>query len=91
MFGTITSFDTETGALVVTSDAGHTVTGTVTDETEIEFEDADGDESDEDEGDFEDREATAADLAPGVRVAEIELDDDAPGTIEEIEIYQLQP
>lgn len=83
--GTITSFDETTGTLVLTSADGYTITGTVTSDTEIEFEEADGDDSDA----FEDRDATTADLQPGVRVAELEFDDDAAtGTLEEVQIYQ---
>lgn len=94
LIGTITSFDETTGTLVVTSTDGFTVSGRVTSDTELDFEEADGDEGDDsdegDEGDeFEDRDATTADLQPGVRVAELEFGDDAaPGTLEEVEIYQ---
>jgi len=105
LFGTITTFDRATGILVVTSADGFTVTGTVTGDTEIEFEEADGDESGHHGGDestsgsgdsggddeFEDRDATTADLQPGVRVAELEFDEDhdlATETLEEVQIYQ---
>ena len=108
--GAITSFDAATGTLVVTSTGGFTITGTITGDTEIEFEEADGDDADrsggsddsensgsndfddsgsDDSEEFEDRDATTADLQPGVRVAELEYDDDAvPGTLEEVQIYQ---
>jgi len=62
---------------VVTSSAGYQVSGVLTQDTEVEFEDAG------------DTEATTADLQPGVVVAELEFDDET-GAIEEIEIYQNQ-
>jgi hypothetical protein len=73
--GTIASFDGST--LVVTTAAGNPISGVVTTDTEVEFEDS------------EDTEATTADLQPGVVVAELEFDDET-GAIEEIEIYQNQ-
>ena len=73
--GTIESFDGST--LVVTTVNGYTVSGVVTEDTEVEFEDS------------EDAEATTADLQPGVVVAELEFDDET-WAIEEIEIYQPQ-
>lgn len=100
LFGTIASYDVDSGTLVVTSTAGHTVTGIVTDDTEIELEEADGDhsedvghdadESDESDeaGDLDDDEGTTADLQPGVQVAELEFDDDS-GTLDEVEIYRM--
>jgi hypothetical protein len=71
--GAIASFDGST--LVVTARAGYQVSGVVTSDTEVDFENA------------EDTEATTADLQPGVVVAELEFDDET-GAIEEIEIYQ---
>ncbi|HET9518068.1 MAG TPA: hypothetical protein VFO77_10110, partial [Actinoplanes sp.] len=61
-FGTIDSFDSETGALVVTTQAGDEVSVTVTEDTEIEVHD-----SDDEEGDI-------ALLVAGTGVAEIELE-----------------
>lgn len=94
LLGTISSFDSGSGTLVVTVADGNTVTGVVTDETEIDFAEADGGDSEgddsEDHAEFEDREATAADLAPGVQVAELEFEDE-PGVLDEVEIYQSQP
>jgi hypothetical protein len=71
--GTIASFDGST--LVVTSAAGYQISGVVTQDTEVEFEDSG------------DTEATTTDLQPDVVVAELEFDDET-GAIEEIEIYQ---
>jgi hypothetical protein len=48
--GTIESFDATTGVLVINAFSGETVTGTVTDDTEIECENDDADQPD-DEGD----------------------------------------
>lgn len=75
-FGTIDAFDAESGTLVVIAENGYTVTAVVTEETEIEFEDAD------------DVEATTDDLQPGVVVAELEFDDET-GALEEIEIFHV--
>ncbi|MDQ4006736.1 MAG: hypothetical protein M3211_01410 [Actinomycetota bacterium] len=79
VFGFITSYDAGTGVLEVTTRSGSTMSVQVTDDTEIDFECqdeiAEGDEP----------EATIADLQAGVKVAEIELDDD--GSLEEVEIY----
>ena len=75
LFGTITSFDTLTNTLTVMTFGNDLTTGVVTEDTEIEFEDA------------EDSEATTADLQPGVVVAELEVDDET-GTLDEVEIYQ---
>jgi hypothetical protein len=94
LLGVIESFDSATGTLVVTTAAGYTIAGVVTEDTEIEIEDADGDESEEDESEefndeaeeLEDREGTTADLVAGTTVAEIEFDGDS-GAIEEIAIY----
>lgn len=82
LLGVIDSFDGTT--LVVTTVNGFTVSGQVTEDTEVEFEDSGEDES---EGD-EDGDATTADLQPGVQVAELEFDDET-GAIEEIEIYSV--
>ena len=97
--------DVTTGTLVVSAagTAGYTVTGLVTDETEIDFEDADGDESEHE--DVDERQATTADLVAGVVVAELEFEDDDHGdedesssvgasedrVLEEVEIYLPQP
>lgn len=78
LLGFIASFDGST--LVVTTTAGHQISGVVTQDTEVEFEDA------EDAGDAE---ASTANLQPGVMVAELEFDD-VTGAIEEIEIYVNQ-
>jgi len=80
LMGTITSYDAGTGALVVTSVAGFTVSATVTGATQIDFEHVDGTA---DPGD-----ATTADLVPGTQVAELEFDDET-GALEEIEIYPV--
>ena len=87
VMGTIESFDATTGTLVVTSTGGFTITGAVTADTEIDFEEADGDESEDSDSGYEDREATTADLIAGVSVAELEFDEET-GALEEIEIYQ---
>jgi hypothetical protein len=105
VLGTIASYDATTGTLVVTAagTAGYTATGVVTDETEIDFEDADGDESEHE--DVDERQATTADLVAGVVVAELEFEDDRHGdedesrsvgasedrVLEEVEIYLPQP
>ncbi len=85
--GIIASFDAATGELVITGAGGYVITGVVTEDTEINFEEADGDESEDSDDQFEDREATTADLMPGTSVAELEFDDET-GTLEELEIYQ---
>ncbi len=77
--GSISSFDTDTGVLIVTLYAGGEFTGVVTENTEVDFED-------EVEHDGDEPEATVDNLQAGVVVAEIEIDDD--GTVEEVEIYQ---
>ena len=82
LLGAIDSFDGTT--LVVTSLNGFTISGVVTADTEIDFED------DGEDGDGEDRDATTADLQPGVSVAELEFDDET-GSIEEVEIYLTAP
>lgn len=81
LFGTIASFDSATGALSVTSLAGFTVSSVVTSDTEIELEEPEGFE-----GDVED-EGTTADLVPGTRVAELEIDEDT-GAFESVTVYQ---
>lgn len=85
LLGTIASYDAETGLLTVTSRFGYTVSGTVTADTEIEFDERDGDET---EG--ADREATTAELQPGTEVAELDFDDET-GALEEVEIYPPLP
>jgi hypothetical protein len=87
--GVIESFNSATGTLVVTTAAGFTIAGVVTEDTEIEIEESEEEESEESEDEveqFEDREGTTADLMAGTTVAEIEFDDDS-GAIEEIAIY----
>ncbi len=73
MLGTIVSFDDSTGSLAIDSPTAGTLTFLVTEDTEIEVDDAD-------------EEGTTADLTAGTLVAEIEIDDET-GTLEEIEIY----
>lgn len=80
LFGTITSFDSATGTLSVTSLAGFTVTSVVVEDTEIELEEPEGFE-----GEFEDQ-GTIADLVAGAQVAELELDDDT-GAFESVTVY----
>lgn len=83
LFGTITSFDAETGALVVTALAGFTVSGLVTEDTEVEFEDATT---------KAEREGTHDDLAPGVTVAELEIEEAGPPVeFDKVEIYRSLP
>ncbi len=92
-FGTITSFDPASSVLVVSSLAGSTITVTVTEETEIEF-DAEragsrtgalgGDENDPDEQDGDD-EADISALVAGTSVSELEVDRET-GELEEIEL-----
>lgn len=86
VLGTIASFDGTT--LVVDTVHGFTISGVVTEDTEIEFEDAD--DEGEGEGEDSDEEGTPEDLEAGVVVAELEFDDDS-GAIEEVEIYRAQP
>jgi hypothetical protein len=86
LVGTIASYDAETGLLTVNSRFGFTVSGTVTEDTEIEFDERDSDG----DGDGEEREATTADLQPGVEVAELDFDDET-GALEEVEIYPTLP
>ncbi|HWL66110.1 MAG TPA: hypothetical protein VNP73_09070 [Actinomycetota bacterium] len=59
--GTITSYDSGSGVLTVRLDSGETVTGTVTDDTEIDWDD--------------ETEASEDDLDPGA-VLEFEMNDD---------------
>ncbi|MCX6398573.1 MAG: hypothetical protein NTX33_01415 [Propionibacteriales bacterium] len=79
VLGEIASYDAETGVLTVTSVNGFAVVGTVTEDTEIDFEHVDGQP--------EPGEASTADLLVGTQVAEIDFEDDTD-TIEEIELYQ---
>lgn len=83
LVGVIASFDAETGLLTVTARGDYTVTGVVTEDTEIEYDEREGQET---EGDDDEQTGTVADLQPGVEVAELEFDDET-GTLEEIEIY----
>ncbi len=71
LLGTISSFDGTT--LVVTTVEGGTVSGVVTEDTEVEVEDSD-------------EEGTVADLQPGVQVAELDFDDET-GALDSVEIY----
>lgn len=80
LFGTIASFDSATGTLIVNSLAGFTVTSVVDGDTEIELEEPEGFE-----GEFED-EGSTGDLVPGAQVVELELDDDT-GTFESVTLY----
>jgi hypothetical protein len=82
LFGTIASFDSATGVLVVTTTAGADFTGVVTADTELEFDDER--EDSENTGD-EELEPTTADLVSGAVVSELELDNET-GTLEEIEL-----
>jgi hypothetical protein len=62
---TIVSFDPATGLLTMTSSLGDTVTGTVTADTEIEWDgDCQGDSA-----------ATTADLVPDAQITELEFED----------------
>lgn len=88
VLGTITSFDSLTGVLVIAADAGFDVTGTVTEDTEITFEDV---EDVEDEGDKSSRSGsdtpgTVDDLQAGVVVADVEFEDDGV-ELDHVEIY----
>jgi hypothetical protein len=80
LVGAIASYDATSGVLVVSTTWGEPVTGVVTEDTEIDFED----EVEAEDGD--EPEATTDDLRAGVRVADIEFDDKT-GDLEEIEIY----
>lgn len=78
-FATIVSFDEATGTLTLQTTDGTSVVATVTDATEIEWEDADCSPSGSEEG-------TTADLQAGVPVSDLDFDEDT-GTVEEIELY----
>ena len=82
MLGVIASF--ENGVLMVTLAGGGEVSGVVTDDTEVDFDNSGhgNHNGDEDNGD---QAATTDVLQPGVKVAEIEFDDKT-GDIEEIEL-----
>lgn len=80
LMGTISSYDSGTGALVVASVDGFTVTGTVTADTQIEFEHVDGTP---DPGT-----ASTTDLAPGVQVAELEFRDGSTD-LEKVKVYPV--
>ena len=90
--GTIASFDSTTGMLVINEFGGGTLTGQVTDATEIKCEDGNGDgKTARDDGNGgpghpgDGGGCTAADLVPGATVSEAELDD--TGTVfEKIEL-----
>lgn len=83
VLGTISTFDSLTGVLVIAAEAGYDVTGTVTGDTEITFED-------DEEGDVSrrgsDAEGTVDDLQPGVVVAEVEFEDDGV-ELDSVQIY----
>ncbi|GEP32773.1 hypothetical protein NSZ01_05410 [Nocardioides szechwanensis] len=87
VLGTITSFDSLTGVLVIAAAAGFDVTGTVTDDTEITFEDV---EDVEDGGEVSrsdsDAPGTVEDLQAGVVVADVEFEDDGV-ELDNVEIY----
>jgi hypothetical protein len=78
LLGTIASYDGGTGALVVTTVGGGSVTEQVTADTRIEFEHVDGTP---DPGT-----ASTADLVAGVQVAELDVDDQT-GTLEKVSLY----
>ncbi len=78
-FATIVSFDQSTGTLTLQTTSGNSVAATVTETTEIEWEDADCSPSGSEEG-------TTADLQPGVQVSDLDLDE-STGALEEIELY----
>lgn len=90
--GAIYSYDVETGELVVDG-GGYFIVGFVTENTEIEFEEAEGEDYDERRSDeYEDREATEADLQPGTLVAELDFEEERgeeSNLLEEIELYQV--
>ncbi|MDP2775051.1 MAG: hypothetical protein Q8O61_15975 [Nocardioides sp.] len=88
VMGTITSFDSLTGVLVIAAGAGFDVTGTVTEDTEITFEDV---EDEKEEGrevshSGSDAPGTVDDLQTGVVVADVEFDDDGV-ELDHVEIY----
>lgn len=76
--GTIVSYDSATGTLTISTPSGGSITGTVTDETELEW---DGEGSGCSGGD----EATTADLQPGTGVEDLDFEDDGT-TFEEVEL-----
>lgn len=103
LLGAISSFDATSGLLVVLTGSGAEISGLVTEDTEIEIEDAEseggddggGDDGGGDEGgdDPEDRasrsdEGTVDDLVPGVQVAELDRERGSE-EIEEITIYRV--
>lgn len=65
---TIESFNSSTGRLTLKTTDGKTVTGIVTEDTELEWESADESENDEDE------EASTDDLDPGQKVVDYEFE-----------------
>lgn len=104
LLGVIDSYDAATGVLVVTGATGLSVTGVVTEDTEIEFEEAEEEDSESDDDADEDTEEDSEDGSESEAESEdregttadllpgtqvAELEfDDEDGTIEEIEIYQ---
>jgi hypothetical protein len=97
--GKIASFDAATGKLTIDLFGGETISGAVTEETEIECEDSasasdqqgeDGQEEpdDDNQGDDDDQGAcSTADLVPGAVVQEAELDlANGMATFEEVEL-----
>ncbi|MDO9496969.1 MAG: hypothetical protein Q7J48_14785, partial [Nocardioides sp.] len=85
VLGTITSFDSLTGVLVIAAGAGFDVTGTVTEDTEISFEDVEG-EGDQLSRSGSDAPGTVDDLQAGVVVADVEFEDDGV-ELDHVEIY----
>lgn len=77
VFGTIVSFDAATGTLVINTAAGTELAVTVSEDSEIEYDD-------EREG-TQEQEPSTASLVAGTVVTEIEFDT-ATGVVEEIEI-----
>lgn len=77
-FATIVSYDSATGTLTF-NNGTQDIVGTVTVETEIEWEDDDCSPAGEEE-------AGTADLQTGIQLSDVDFDDDS-GTIEELELY----
>ncbi len=81
VLGVIASFDSTTGLLTVKTPSGATIAGTVTEDTELEW-----DSSGHGSGDCpDDDEASTVDLTPGIEVSEMDFDDDS-GALEEVEL-----
>lgn len=97
LLGTISSFDAASGLLVVLTESGAEISGLVTEDTEIELEDAESEDGDGEDDDGEDDpegragrsdEGTVDDLVPGVQVAELDRERGSE-EIEEITIYRV--